>query len=87
MIFAANAAALGILGPDLIGRHWQELVTPGTTDEVGAVLRMIEEAGWAVSRFRMPGPDGYLFEFDSYTEVVGGSFRTVMRTRSAGADA
>jgi hypothetical protein len=30
----------------------------------------------------MPGPDGYLFEFDSYTEVSGDGFLTVMRPRS-----
>ena len=80
-IISANAAAETLLGPSLVGRHWQELVTPGTTDQVAAVLRLIAEVGWAESRFRMPGPDGYLFEFDSYTEVQGDTFETIMRAR------
>ena len=46
---------------------------------MAAVLRLIVEAGWAVSRFRMPGGDGYLFEFDSYTPADGEAFVTVMR--------
>ena len=82
-IFEADEAARALLGPDLVGKHWQELVTPGTTQQVDAVLRLIAEVGWAVSRFRMPGPDGSLFEFDSYTEVAGDTFLTVMRPRSA----
>jgi hypothetical protein len=79
LIFEANDAARAALGAELVGQHWQELVTPGTTDQVAAVLRMIADSGWALSRFRMPGPDGYLFEFDSYTEVSGDTFLTVMR--------
>jgi PAS domain-containing protein len=85
-IFGANDEAEQLLGPELVGRHWQELVTAGTTDQVAAVLRLIAEAGWAVSRFRMPRPDGYLFEFDSYTEVAGDGFLTIMRP-GGGADA
>jgi hypothetical protein len=83
LIFEANDAARSVLGADIVGQHWQELVTAGTTDQVAAVLRMIAEAGWAVSRFRMPGPDGYLFEFDSYTEVSGDAFMTVLRPTPA----
>ena len=82
LIFEANDAAQALLGSELVGRYWQELVTPGTTDQVAAVLRLIAEVGWAVSRFRMPGPDGYLFEFNSYTEVSGDAFLTLMRMRS-----
>jgi PAS domain-containing protein len=81
-ILAANDEAERLLGSDLVGRHWQELVTAGTTDQVAAVLRLIAEAGWAVSRFRMPGSDGYLFEFDSYTAVAGDAFVTIMRPRT-----
>jgi PAS domain-containing protein len=81
LIIEANDAAQAVLGPGLVGHHWQELVTVGTTDQVDAVLRLIEEVGWALSRFRMPGPDGYLFEFDSYTEVSEGAFRTLLRPR------
>jgi PAS domain-containing protein len=79
LILAANEAAHDLLGTELVGRHWQDLVTPGTTDQVASVLRLIAEQGWAVSRFRMPRPDGYLFEFDSYTEVIGDQFLTIMR--------
>jgi PAS domain-containing protein len=81
-ILEANPPAERLLGAQLVGQHWQDLVTPGTTDQVAAVLRLISEVGWAVSRFRMPGRDGYLFEFDSYTEVDGDQFITVMRPRS-----
>jgi PAS domain-containing protein len=83
LIFEANDAARAVLGTELPGRHWQELVTAGTTDQVAAVLRMIADVGWAVSRFRMPGPDGYLFEFDSYTEMSGDTFLTIMRPTSS----
>ena len=82
LIFEANDAARALIRDTLVGTHWQELVTAGTTDQVAAVLRLIAEVGWAVSRFRMPGADGYLFEFDSYTEVSGGSFLTIMRRAS-----
>ncbi|MEO7663723.1 MAG: PAS domain-containing protein [Candidatus Limnocylindrales bacterium] len=82
-ILDASETAERLLGTGLAGRHWQELVTPGTTDQVAEVLRLIADVGWAVSRFRMPGPDGYLFEFDSYTEVSDGTYTTKMRPRSA----
>jgi PAS domain-containing protein len=82
LIFQANASAEDVLGRELVGRHWQELVTAGTTDQVAAVLRLIGEVGWAVSRFRMPSPDGSLFEFDSYTKVSGETFVTIMRPRT-----
>jgi PAS domain-containing protein len=80
-IFEANSAAVAMLGTELVGRHWQELVTAGTTEEVSAVLRLIADVGWAESRFRMPGADGYFLEFDSYTEVAGNTYLTIMRTR------
>lgn len=84
-ILEANAAAETLLGRDVVDRHWQELVVAGTADEVEAVLRLISDVGWAESRFRMPAPDGALFEFDSYTEVAGDSFLTIMRPRPPGA--
>ena len=77
----ANDAAVALLGTPLVGRHWQELVTAGTTEQVGAVLRLIADVGWAESRFRMPGADGYFFEFDSYTEVADETYLTIMRRR------
>ena len=86
LISEANEAARDLLGPELVGQHWQELVTAGTTEQVAAVLRLIAEVGWAESRFRMPGRDGYLFEFDSYTEVAGDGFLTIMRSRSPSDD-
>lgn len=79
LIIEANESARSLLGTSVVGQHWQDLVTAGTTDQVALVLRLIAEVGWAVSRFRMPGPDGYLFEFDSYTEVAGEGFLTIMR--------
>ncbi|MFL5674177.1 MAG: PAS domain-containing protein [Chloroflexota bacterium] len=81
-IFEANDAAVELLGTPLVGRHWQELVTAGTTEQVSAVLRLIADVGWAESRFRMPGADGYFFEFDSYTEVARDSYLTIMRRRA-----
>ena len=55
------------------------LVTAGTTEQVGAVLRLIADVGWDESRFRMPGADGYFLEFDSYTEVADEMYLTLMR--------
>ncbi|MFL5650064.1 MAG: PAS domain-containing protein [Chloroflexota bacterium] len=83
-ILEANTAAVALLGTQLVGRHWQELVTAGTTEQVSAVLRLIADVGWAESRFRMPGADGYFFEFDSYTEVHGETYLTIMRRRPEG---
>jgi hypothetical protein len=84
LIVDANEAARSLLGPTIVGRHWQELVTPGTDNQVSRIIELIEAAGGAVSKFRMPGADGALVEFDSFTEVqaAGGTLRTVMRPRS-----
>ena len=79
LIHEANEPALEVLGEDLAGRHWHELVTLGTTDEIARILRLLAEAGSAVSRFRLPRGDGFYIEFDSYTEVSGERYRTVMR--------
>ena len=55
----------------MVGHHWQEFVTPGSTEQVSATLEILAEIGAAESRFRMPRGDGSLVEFDSYTEVDG----------------
>jgi hypothetical protein len=68
-----------MLGSTLPGHFWQEFVTGGTTEQVSTFLELIRDAGVVVSRFRMPGADGSLVEFDSFTEVAGESFTTVMR--------
>jgi hypothetical protein len=65
----------------MVGHHWQEFVTPGSTEQVSAMLAILAEVGRAESRFRMPRADGSLMEFDSYTEVVGEGLTTVMRLR------
>jgi hypothetical protein len=46
------------------------------------MLAILAELGAAESRFRMPAADGSLVEFDSYTEVDGEAFTTVMRPRA-----
>jgi PAS domain-containing protein len=79
LLLEANEAARALLGHSLVGHHWQEFVTPGSTEEVAAMLTILAEVGSAVSRFRMPRADGSLLEFDSWTEVDGDSFTTVMR--------
>jgi PAS domain-containing protein len=79
LILEANAAAERMLGSTLPGHFWQEFVTGGTTEQVSTFLELIRDAGVVVSRFRMPGADGSLVEFDSFTEVAGESFLTVMR--------
>ena len=56
-------------------------MTPGSTEQVSAMLAILAEAGHAESRFRMPRADGSLLEFDSYTEVDGEGFTAVMRPR------
>jgi PAS domain-containing protein len=81
LILEANAAAQGLLGSDLIGHYWQEFVTPGSTEQVSAMLSILSEVGAAESRFRMPAADGSLVEFDSYTIVDGERFTTIMRPR------
>jgi hypothetical protein len=82
LILEANDAARELLGSDLVGHFWQEFVTPGSTDEVAAMLGILRAVGGAESRFRMPGPGGALVEFDSYTQVEGEQFTTFMRPRS-----
>jgi len=82
LILEANEAALSLLGRDLAGHHWQEFVTPGSTEQVTAMLAILAEVGRAESRFRMPRADGSLVEFDSYTEVDGENYTTVMRPRA-----
>jgi hypothetical protein len=79
LILEANAAARTFLGHDLVGHHWQEFVTPGSTEEVGVMLEILRDVGAAESRFRMPRSDGTLVEFDSYTSADGEEFVTVMR--------
>jgi PAS domain-containing protein len=81
LIVSANDAATALLGRALVGHHWQEFVTPGTTEQVSGMLSILAEAGAAESRFRMPRQDGVLVEFDSYTEVHGERFTTTMRPR------
>jgi PAS domain-containing protein len=81
LILDANPPAEALLGRALVGHHWQEFVTPGSTEQVSAMLEILAKVGHAESRFRMPRADGSLLEFDSYTEVDGEGFTTVMRPR------
>ena len=85
LIVWANPAAVALLGMPLVGRHWQELVTPTTEDDVMPALAVIRDTGVAISRFRMPRADGSLFELDSYTHVDDAGFETVLRPAAAGA--
>ncbi len=79
LILEANEAAQTYFGRPLVGHHWQEFVTPGSTEQVTVMLEILAEAGAAESRFRMPRGDGSLVEFDSYTVVRGEEFVTVFR--------
>jgi PAS domain-containing protein len=79
LIVDANEAASALLGSVLVGRHWQELVVPGTHDDVAEVIDLIRDTGEVLSRFRMPGPGGDLVEFDSWTRGDGDRFETRMR--------
>lgn len=79
LIIEANAAAEALIGQPLVGRHWQEFVTPGATERVADMVEIIMEAGVAVSRFRMPGANGAALEFDSFTEFDGSTLTTIMR--------
>jgi PAS domain-containing protein len=79
LILEANGQARDLLGQDVVGRHWQDIVTPGSTNQVGPVIELIRTTGSAVSRFRMPAHDGRLVEFDSWTTVAGDTLTTVMR--------
>ena len=79
LILEANQQAEAFFGRSMVGHHWQEFVTPGSTDQVGVMLDILAEVGAAESRFRMPRGDGRLLEFDSYTEVHGEDFVTLFR--------
>ena len=79
LILEANQQAEAFFGRTMVGHHWQEFVTPGSTDQVGVMLDILAEIGAAESRFRMPHGDGRLLEFDSYTEVHGEDFVTLFR--------
>lgn len=79
LILDASESARDFLGHELVGHHWQDFVTPGTTDEVAVMLDILAKVGAAESRFRMPRADGRLVEFDSFTTVEGEEFVTVMR--------
>jgi len=79
LIAEANEAAVAFLGRQLVGHYWQEFVTAGSSEQVAAMLAILAEVGRAESRFRIPRADGTLVEFDSYTEVSGESYTTVMR--------
>ena len=83
LILEANDAAEAFFGQSLVGRYWQEFVTPGSTDQVGIMLEILADIGAAESRFRMPRGDGRLLEFDSYTRTVGDEFVTVFRRAEA----
>ena len=79
LILEANDAASRFFGRDLEGHYWQEFVTPGSTEEVTAMLEILADVGAAESRFRMPRADGALMEFNSYTVVEGEEFTTTFR--------
>jgi len=79
LILEANDEATAMFGRQLVGHHWQEFVTPGSSEQVAVMLEILAEAGAAESRFRMPRSDGSLLEFDSYTEVAGDEFKTAFR--------
>jgi PAS domain-containing protein len=83
LIVEANAPAEALLGGPLPGHHWQEFVTPGSTEQVSGMLEILAKTGTATSRFRMPRADGTLVEFDSHTQLEGDDFVTVMRPREA----
>jgi PAS domain-containing protein len=79
LILDANSAAEAFFGRPMVGHHWQEFVTPGSSDQVAVMLEILAEVGAAESRFRMPRGDGHLLEFDSYTENDGEEFVTLFR--------
>jgi PAS domain-containing protein len=81
LILEANSSVESFVGRRMVGRYWQEFVTPGSTEQVAAMLEILGEVGTAESRFRIPAADGSLVEFDSFTEVDGETFTTIMRPR------
>ncbi|MEA2674868.1 MAG: hypothetical protein QOI92_2060 [Chloroflexota bacterium] len=85
LILETNEAATALFGREMVGHYWQEFVIPGSAEQVSAMLSILAEMGRAESRFRMPRADGSLVEFDSYTQVDGETFVTVMREAGGGA--
>ena len=84
LILEASDSARELFGRELVGHHWQEFVTAGSTEEVGLMLDILADLGAAESRFRLPMPDGALLEFDSYTEVSGDEFTSCYRVVPSG---
>ncbi|HYK96582.1 MAG TPA: PAS domain-containing protein [Candidatus Dormibacteraeota bacterium] len=84
LILEASPEAGALFGRELVGHYWQEFVIPGSVEQVSAMLSILAEVGRAESRFRMPRADGSLVEFDSYTEVDGETYVTVMREADEG---
>ncbi len=83
LILEANSPAQSLLGSTLVGRYWQEFVTPGSAEEVAGMLEILASIGSAESRFRIPAADGTLVEFDSFTQVEGETFTTILRPTAA----
>ena len=57
LILAANEAAKGLLGTSLVGHYWQEFVTPGSSEQVSAMLAILAD-GRQDGRFRLKAKDG-----------------------------
>ena len=78
LIVEANEAALGLLGPDLVGRHWQELALPSSLDQRLQMRDYYIANGGAESTFRLLGPSGELVDYDYRLTWAGDHFVTIM---------
>jgi PAS domain S-box-containing protein len=78
LIVEANEAALELLGPDLVGRHWQELALPSSLDQRLEMRDYYLANGGAESTFRLVGAGGELVDYDYRLSWEGDHFTTVM---------
>ncbi|MEA2675858.1 MAG: hypothetical protein QOI92_3050 [Chloroflexota bacterium] len=78
LIVEANAAALRLLGDDLIGRHWHELALPSSLDQRLQMRDFYVAQGGAESTFRLVGGSGRLVDYDYRLRWQGDRFTTIM---------
>ncbi len=78
LIVEANEAALGLLGRDLVGRHWFELALPSSLDQRLQMRDYYVAHGGAESTFRLIGAGGVLVDYDYRLTWEGDRFTTIM---------
>jgi PAS domain-containing protein len=87
LIVEANAAALRLLGHDLIGRHWHELALPSSLDQRLQMRDFYVAHGGAESTFRLIGGSGQLVDYDYRLRWHGDRYTTILAPFAIGPEA